>query len=43
MKLKEKKKISKERRTGKVKSAQVIDQKELEHIIFPKEELQIIE
>ena len=43
MKLKEKKKIFKERKIEKTKSAQVIDQKGLEHIIFLKEELQIIE
>ena len=37
------KKIWREHRTGKVKSVQAIDQKELEHIIFPREELQITE
>jgi len=32
-----------DQKIGKLKLVQVIDLKELEHIIFPKEELQIIE
>ena len=43
MNKKDKKEMQKDLKTEKVKLEQEIDQKESEHIIFHKEELQIIE